>query len=229
MIRATIRANISGQLVIVAALLLAAYPAMAQESPAAISLPGRVIGPAGESLAGQVVVLHRVTNVSGATVATDTTGADGRFLLETQDTADTSGSTYFVASRYQGELYIGAPFQSPVPEGIDYTVQVGVPGTSASVLMGEGGSTAAPPAMPSNEPFPYARWLFLVIPLLLLALVSGYMLTRRQQPQTRRRLLAQVAELDEAYDAELAAGRIDDSTLYWAERRALLEQLTRVG
>ena len=83
--------------------------------------------------------------------------------------------------------------------------------------------------MPRNEPFPYARWLFLVIPLLVVALVAGYMLTRRQQPQTRRRLLAQVAELDEIHDTELAAGRIDDSTLYWAERRALLEQLTRVS
>lgn len=226
MIRAKIRAS---HLVIAAVLLLAAYPAMAQESPGAISLPGRVIGPAGESLAGQVVVLHRVTDVSGATVATDTTGADGRFLLEADDTADASVGTYFVASRYQGELYIGAPFQFPVPEGIDYTVQVGVPGTSASVLMGEGGGSAAPPVMPRNEPFPYARWLFLVIPLLVVALVAGYMLTRRQQPQTRRRLLAQVAELDEIHDTELAAGRIDDSTLYWAERRALLEQLTRVS
>jgi len=214
-----------------AALLIgAAHPAAAQESRDMLSLPGKVIGPAGEALAGQVVVLHRVANMAGATVATDTTDADGRFLLVSQDTADVPGATYFVASRYRGELYIGAPFQPPLPDGVDYTVQVGVPGTSASALLGAASEPAARPTLPGgSEPFPYARWLFLVIPLLVVALVAGYMLTRQRTPETRRRLLAQVAELDETHDAELAAGNVQDSTLYWAERRALLEQLTRTS
>ncbi|HEU5207955.1 MAG TPA: carboxypeptidase-like regulatory domain-containing protein [Longimicrobiales bacterium] len=213
-----------------AALLLLAHPAAAQETSGAVSLPGRVIGPSGETMAGQVVVLHRVSNMAGATVATDTTDAEGRFVLESQDTAGAAAATYFVAARYQGELYIGAPFQPPLPDGVQYTVQVGVPGTSASALMGSASEPAARPTMPgSAEPFPYARWLFLVIPLLIVALVAGYMLTRHRTPATRRRLLAQVAELDETHDAELAAGHVEDSTLYWAERRALLEQLTRAS
>ena len=211
-------------------LLGTADVALGQET---VTLPGRVVGPSGETLPGQVVVLHRVANMAGATVATDTTDADGRFLLVSQDSAAASGpaSTYFVAARYEGELYIGAPFQPPLPDGIEYTVQVGVPGTSASALMGSntGGPATSMPASGSSEPFPYARWLFLVIPLLIVALVGGYMLTRRRTPETRRRVLAEIAELDETHDTELAAGHIDDSTLYWAERRALLEQLTRAG
>lgn len=211
-------------------LLGAVDGAFAQET---VTLPGRVIGPSGETMPGHVVVLHRVANMAGATVATDTTDADGRFVLVSEDSAATPGPapTYFVAARYQGELYIGAPFQPPLPDGIEYTVQVGVPGTSASALMGSntGGPATSMPPSGSSEPFPYARWLFLVIPLLIVALVGGYMLTRRRTPETRRRLLAQIAELDETHDSELAAGHIEDSTLYWAERRALLEQLTRAG
>src|SRR5690606_19302509 len=80
---------------------------------------------------------------------------DGRFLLVSQDTADVPGATYFVASRYRGELYIGAPFQPPLPDGVDYTVQVGVPGTSASALLGAASEPAARPTLPGgSEPFP---------------------------------------------------------------------------
>lgn len=223
--------NVRFRPVPVLALLLCALvsPVRAQEATDSVVVEGRVIGPTGAALDGQVVVLHRVAAGSGATVATDTTGASGGFVLVARGLAPAADATYFVAARYQGELYIGAPFQLPLPDGVDYTVQVGVPGTSASAMMGGAPPPTQAPAGAVDEPFPYTMWLFLIIPLLVMALAAGYMLTRRRTPATRRRLLMQVADLDETHDAELAAGHVADSTLYWAERRALLEQLTRAS
>ncbi len=220
----------SGPLAVLALLLCAlALPLRAQEAADSVVLEGRAVGPSGEPVDGQVVVLHRVAAGSGATVATDTAGPDGRFVLVARDLTPSADATYFVAARYQGELYIGAPFQPPLPDGVDYTVQVGVPGTSASAMMGGGAAPAQAPGVAVEAPFPYTTWLFLIIPLLVMALAAGYMLTRRRTPATRRRLLVQIAELDETHDAALAAGHVADSTLYWAERRALLEQLTRAS
>lgn len=197
-------------------------PAAAQQTDT-ISLDGRVLGPGGEPLAGQVVVLHRVAEGSGATIAADTSGSDGGFTLAAGGFSPSPDATYFVAARYEGELYIGAPFRPPLPPDVDYAVQVGVPGTSATALMGaasEPRSTAPQP----EEPFPYRLWILLIIPLLVIALAAGYLLTR-QRASDRRRTLLEIAELDEAHDAELVAGHVADSTLYWAERRALLERL----
>ena len=207
-----------------------AAPAAAQQGADAVALDGRVIGPEGEPMAAQVVVLHRIAAGTGATVATDTSDTDGSFTFAATGLTPDPDATYFVAVRYQGELYIGSPFRAPLPAGVDYVVQVGVPGTSATSMMGggSGAQTTMPTGrMPGAEPFPYRAWLFLIIPLLVMALAGGYLLTRRQHPQRRRRTLLEIAALDEAHDSELAAGRIEDSTLYWAERRSLLERLER--
>ena len=202
--------------------LALAVPAAAQQRDT-ISLEGRVLGPEGEPLAGQVVVLHRVAQGSGATIAADTSRADGRFTLAAGGFPSSPDATYFVAARYRGELYIGAPFRPPLPPDVDYTVQVGVPGTSATALMGAASAPGSPAPLP-EDPFPYRLWILLIIPLLVVALATGYLLTR-QRGVDRRRALLEIAELDEAHDRELAAGHVADSTLYWAERRALLERL----
>lgn len=203
-------------------------PAMPRQQAAdAVALDGRVIGPQGEAMAGLVVVLHRIAGGSGATAAIDTSEADGSFTLTAEGLPPDPAATYFVAVRYEGELYIGSPFRGALPPGVAYTVQVGVPGTSASAMMSGAQPQAPAGQMPAAEPFPYRAWLFLIIPLLVMALAGGYLLTRRQGPQRRRRTLLEIAALDEAHDRELAAGHVDDNTLYWAERRSLLERLER--
>ena len=198
-------------------------PTGAQEVPGA--LDGQVIGPDGSPVSGQVVVLHRVAGGSGATVAEDTSDAEGRFTLRFEPASDEATATYFVASRWEGELYIGPPFRTPIDTAGDYTMQVGVPGTSASTLLGTAAQRPQPMAAPA--PFPYRTWLFLIIPLLVMALAAGYLLTRGRGRLRRRQLLLEIARLDETFEAELEEGAIADSAPYWAERRSLLERLTR--
>jgi hypothetical protein len=65
---------------------------------------GLAVGPMGEPLPGVVVALHRVGDGGAGTVASATTGDDGRFefQLETRDSA-----YYFVAMRHEDRMYIG--------------------------------------------------------------------------------------------------------------------------
>lgn len=198
-------------------------PTLAQAVPG--MLDGQVIGPDGGPVAGQIVVLHRVAGGSGATVAEDTSDAEGRFTLRFEPAPDEAAATYFVASRWEGELYIGPPFRTPIDTAGDYTMQVGVPGTSASTLLGT--APQRPPSVTVAEPFPYRTWLFLIIPLVVMALAAGYLLTRGRGRLRRRQLLLEIARLDETFEAELEEGTIADSTRYWAERRSLLERLGR--
>lgn len=191
-------------------------------------LAGRVTGPEGEPVAGQTVVLHRVSGGVGATVAEAITDAQGSFALRFDAPGLDGDAAYFVAARWQGELYLGPPFRTPIDSSAGYTLQVGVPGTSASVLLGTTPSTAA--AATRSEPaeaFPYRTWLLLIIPLLVMALAAGYLLTRGRGLVRRRKLLVEIARLDDAFESELIQGDIEDSRRYWAERRSLLERLAR--
>ena len=210
----------------VLALAAALLPAAARAQ--ANVLAGRVIGPDGEPVAGQSVVLHRVAGGAGATVAQAIADDNGNFALRFDAPDLDSDAAYFVAARWQGELFLGPPFRTPVDSAADYTLQVGVPGTSASVLLGSGQASAGPPPQAAaEEPFPYRTWLLLIIPLLVMALATGYFLTRGRGAGRRRRLLLEIAELDETFESELEHGEIANSRLYWAERRALLERLAR--
>ncbi|HEX6134824.1 MAG TPA: carboxypeptidase-like regulatory domain-containing protein [Longimicrobiales bacterium] len=152
---------------------------------------GQIFDAGNAPLAGQRVVLHRVRNAEGATVAETVTGDAGEFEMRLPADPDTS-AIYFVATSFDGELYIGAPFRAgaDVPPQI---VQVGVPGTSASALLGGGmtqpGAVAVPPTSRS--------WLLFAIPLLGIAAVVIYMLVPRGRMPAERALLIRVAELDE--------------------------------
>lgn len=220
------RSSLAALIVAAAAVLVSAAPLPAQETDS-IRVTGRVIDAAGAPVAGHEVLLHRVADGAGATIAVDTTDDDGAFTLAAGGLTPATEAAHFVAARYEGELYIGAPFRSAVPEGAGYTVQVGVPGTSASALLGNGQTRSSSGVAVESEPFPYRMWLLLIIPLLVVALAAGYMLTRQRGPLRRRRTLLAIAELDEAHENALTAGHVPDSTLYWAERRELLEQLAR--
>lgn len=222
----TPRGRPGGAIVVAAALALLPVTQLTAQQADSIAVTGRVIDAAGQPVIGHEVLLHRVADGAGATIAVDTTGDDGRFTLAAGALPATDAA-YFVAAEYEGELYIGPPFRGPLPAGADYTVQVGVPGTSASALLGSGRTTAQSAVAIEAEPFPYRMWLLFIIPLLVVALAAGYLLTRQSGPLRRRRTLLAIAELDDTHDAALTAGHVPDSTLYWAERRALLERLTR--
>jgi len=168
-----------------------ADPAAAQDS--LMTIQGRVLGPDNAALAGQPVVLHRVQAAAGATVAEAVTTADGAFELRAPITTDTT-AIYFVAARYQGALYIGAPFRAGQAESEDQVIQVGVAGTSANELLGDGSLTMP---QPLGRAVTNRNWLLLVIPLVGVAAVAIYALIPRGRMPHNRALLIRIAELDE--------------------------------
>ncbi|HEX9108172.1 MAG TPA: carboxypeptidase-like regulatory domain-containing protein, partial [Longimicrobiales bacterium] len=102
-------------LLAVCALALLSRAALAQAP-----LPGQVLDPAGKPVAGQRVTLHEVNQASGAMVDSALTDAQGRFTVRVPTPPDTN-TIFFVATRWQGELFIGTPFRPPLPAGVTYT------------------------------------------------------------------------------------------------------------
>ncbi|MEX0906775.1 MAG: hypothetical protein WD054_00485, partial [Gemmatimonadota bacterium] len=121
-------------LVHVVVLLAAAAvsPARSAALQAPLTVEGRVIGPDGAPQADQVMMLHRVDRSGGATIAETSSGADGSYVLTAPASTDTS-AVYFVAARYDGDLYIGAPFRQGQPDRLAQLIQVGVAGRRYSL------------------------------------------------------------------------------------------------
>ena len=178
------------RLLVAAGGLFLSSAAAAQQNT--IVVRGRVLGPDNNMLAAQRVVLHRVDSSGGSTVAEDTSAADGRFELRVAASADT-GAVYFIASRYQEELFIGPPFRPQAADTAEQFLQVGVPGTSADQLL----RGDAPGAESTGRPATTRSWILLLIPLLGVVAVSLYALLSRNRISPERSLLIRVAELDE--------------------------------
>jgi hypothetical protein len=184
------------------------------------SVRGRVIAADGQPLAGQAVLLHRVVGSSGANIAQALSDSAGRFEIAV-DSASNPDAVYFLAARWAGELYIGDPFQAPLGAA-ERVLQVGVPGTSATALL-EGtappGATApAAPARGGSDGEPWG-WLPLFAGAVTLAGAVLYLVLRnRPRVPERRRVLAQIAELDLRQGAAGGAA-------YRAERARLLARL----
>jgi hypothetical protein len=178
------------RLLVVAGGLLVSTDALAQQN---LIVRGRVLGPENNALAAQRVLLHRVDSFGGSTVAEDTSDATGRFELRVAASPDT-GAVFFVASRFEEELYIGPPFRPEQSTEVEQILQVGVPGTSAEQLLrGE-----LPPAQTSGgRPATSRSWLLMLIPLLGVVTVALYALFARNRIPADRALLIRVAELDE--------------------------------
>lgn len=199
-----------------------AAPAAAQVTD---SVRGQLIDRDGAPLADQRVLLHRVVGNAGANIAEARTAADGRFAVAV-DSADNAEAVYFLAARWEGELYIGEAFRAPVG-ATEHVLQVGVPGTSASALidgtapgppMG-GLPQGGPPVGAGGRPATGTSWLLFAIPAIsLLGVVAYFVLRGRVAVPERRRLLAEVAELDLHHADSPTAD-------YRARRAALLEQL----
>jgi hypothetical protein len=150
-------------------------PAAGQESV----LAGRALDAGERPVAGLEVMLHRVTPAGGATIARDTTAADGGFTLRAEASDD--DPVYFVAARFEGQIQIGPMLRMPFPES-GYVLRVGAP--------------SGPPAPAAGR----AAWIVGVLAVLGMAIVFGV------RPPSRRRLLLQLARLEEARAAGIDDG-----------------------
>lgn len=187
----------AGQSLVVAALAFCTLAQGAAAQDSGMNIQGRILGPDNAALPGQPVVLHRVQAAAGATVAETLTAADGGFVLRAPAETDTT-AIYFVAARYEGELYIGAPFRVGEAAADSQVIQVGVPGTSANEMLGDG-SVAMP--QPLGRAVTNRNWLLLVIPLIGVAAVAVYALIPHGRVPHNRAILIRIAEIDERMDS----------------------------
>lgn len=181
-----------------------------------VAVRGTLTGPDGAPLPNERVLLHRVDRTGGATIAETTSATDGAFVLSAPATADTA-AVYFVAARYQGELYIGEMFRAVGNDTLVQPLQVGVAATSASALMNEATQPPPPPGRPATS----TSWLLLLLPLLGIGAALIYMLVPRPRIAPDRALLIRIAEIDERIEAA-PPGQRDAMR---AERANLIEQL----
>jgi hypothetical protein len=168
--------------------LVSGTNARAQE----IVVRGTVVGPDGRPLALERVLLHRVAGSVGDTVAVGPTAADGRFVLTGPASRDSS-AVYFVAARYQGELYIGQPFRPAVEGTPEQVLQVGVQATSASAVLADAEGSAAPMRRARNA----TNELVFIAPLIFAAAAVLYLIVPRRRVAPQRALLIRIAEIDE--------------------------------
>ncbi len=185
---------------------LGGAPVAAQQAGARTGLVGRVIDAEGRAVADLAVSVHRVSQTGGEEVARSTTDADGRFELAF-DTK--SPGTYFVATRYEGGLYVGPMFRELDEAPDDYVLVVGR--DPIAIGAGPAGATAPPPAPPT--------WpLLLLIGAIGAGVVIFPVVARRNGPRAVRTLLHELAILEE----RRAAGRIGDAE--YADARAVLRE-----
>jgi hypothetical protein len=186
-----------------------------------LTVSGRVIGADTMPMAGQPVMLHRVDAAGGATIAEDVTAADGTFRMGAPASADAE-AVYFVASRLDGELYIGPPFRATDESAANQLLQVGVPAMSATALLE--GQQAPVVGAPMRRPATPSNWLLLIVPLVGVAAAALWMLIPRGTIPEQRQLLIRVAELDE----RLAAAPPGQRETLRAERDQLMARLRTV-
>ena len=198
---------------IVVALL--ALVGAAQDTGEAID--GVVRDAQGAAVGGVPVMLHRMSDVGGGLVATDTTDAEGRFRLVLP--GGRQGAIHFAAASVAGGLFVGPVLaaEAEIPDPYAIRVRAGVvPGSivleDGSVLGPDAFGSADPvrsavPAPPADDPRAAALALLGVSSLLVgLALVGR----DRGRAQARRRAVAELAELRAAGADGPAEARRDE-------------------
>jgi hypothetical protein len=215
-----------------AALAAALLAAPAQPAGAAAQealLHGRLLDPAGAPVPGHPVLLHVVDDRGGDEAGRTATDEQGRFAIPLAAPADT-GAIYFVATRYQGGLYVGHPVRPPFG-GEEYLLVIG-PETDASAFAMPGQPPTGP--LPADHPpIPGAAgagddWNWGVIVLLAVFLGAfGALLwyLSRRSSGSRAAVLAELAELDEAFAGRQEQVDREEWTGYLEERADLLERL----
>lgn len=185
------------------------------------ALHGRVVGADGQPVAGIEVALHQVVaGRGGATVARDTTDADGTFVLALP-AADQS-AILFAATRVNGRLYVGEFFRgTDAPP--QYDIIAAGPGMQLPAGPGALQPGAAPPAPPR---WPLAAGVALLLGGGLALFVRA---TSRPVPVARRRLLLEIAKLDEQHAAHGGDPGREERERYLQRRSHLYERLRSVA
>jgi hypothetical protein len=196
--------------------LAALGSATAVDAQGDLLVRGRIIGPDNNPVAEQRVVLHRVDQAGGSTIAETLSAADGRFELRAPAQTDTE-ALLFVAARYEGELYIGPPFRAG--EAVEeQVIQVGVPELSASALLEQGGGLPLPE---QQRPGQGRTWLLVLVPLLgVVGAIVYAVIPKGRVPPDRARLI-RIAEIDERIGSAPAAHQES----LRAERQRLMAEL----
>jgi hypothetical protein len=213
----TLRRTTAGAPLLLRALLTLLCVALLADGAAAqqeLVIRGRVLGPAGEGVGEQRVVLHRVDAGGGATIAETLSGADGTYELRAPTSPADTAAVLFVAARYEDELYIGPPFRVGEPAAEQQDIQVGLPELSASALLEQDGGLPMPVQRRTQQS---RTWLLILIPLLGVAGVIVYALLPKSRIPHDRTLLIRVAELDE---------RMDDAPV--AQRESMRDERARL-
>lgn len=168
-------------------LLIAAVNGNAQTK-----IPGKVIDPAGKPVSNMEVLLHAVGKEAGNEVDKDTTRADGSFEVDVK--AVDPNLVYFVAVVYQGQLYVGDMMRAPFPLNQEYIVQVGVNPVDLSP------QAAGTEVSPEEKKKDRSAGVAVVIAALAAISLIGAIVWRRR-PSARRRLLVQLARLEDDLEA----------------------------
>lgn len=191
-------------------LMLALAGTLHAQTPA---IRGQVVDPTGEPVPAVAVTLHHVNAQGGQEVGRARTGDDGRFEIAV--TESPGDGIFFVATRFEGNLYMGATFRDIAEVDSDYVMMVG-----ASPVGSGGIAFRAPP------PEPNGNWVVgLVIGLIGVGFVAWPLLNRRG-PARQRALLAELAQLEEEYTA-LGPDAPADALSDYASRRAALRARLR--
>ena len=177
------------------------------------TLRGRVADAEDAPVAAAVVLLHAVTDGSGRELGRDTAAADGSFEMSF---AFEEGPVYFVATRVNGEIFMGEPFREPPAAGIVLRAGPGVEPLSMDGL-GAVPTPGAAPAAPAQGSDGGAIWVA-VIAAAVLGLVGLLVSRSRRRAPRARELLLEIARLDEAR-ATAPGGPADQAG---AARRAAL-------
>jgi hypothetical protein len=171
---------------------LHAVPASADQE---VVIPGRVVDADSTPVAGVPVLLHRVTPAGGALLSETVSDSAGQFELRFAGPPE-ADAIYFAGARYGQELYIGPMLRPPLPTDQPYVLQIGVPATSALRTLG---AAPPPPSIPLEPAAPTGGrlWALALFPLAMLIALGGFLMDRRV-PSERRRLLIELATLEEA-------------------------------
>jgi hypothetical protein len=153
-------------------------------------ITGRVVA-GSQPVANQPVSLHRVTNAGGSTISVDTTAADGSFQLPFDSFQ--GEALHFVATRWEGQLYIGDTFRQPVSG--EYRLAVG-PGVTP-IEVGDAVRTT-PEAPPVDRSGQTAGLVVILVAALVLGGIIAW--AARPRPAQVRRLLLEIAALDNRHD-----------------------------
>lgn len=188
------------------------------------TLEGTVVNGAGEPLGRAVVVLHGLSPEGGAELARDTADATGRFTL---DVPGMGSALFFVATRIDGDLFVGPTFRDVVPDSYTLPAGAGVqpfPLAGASTGTPAMGGTATR-AAGQTDSSSHGGWWVALIALVIAAVVALLGYRARRRPSHARQLMLDIARLDLEHGKASAGAAPATEHAYRTRRRELRERL----